>query len=172
MLRGKLAGIQIFSLMSSPGSMKPSTSKKSDGKLDLGDFLGRSKEGFQPLKQDDDDEAPTLSSDSDDLEEFSVPALRAWETRQTIILEENKMAEWSCCEKPKLPPRRTYAAVTLVIGFEHYTWSIMQMEKCCTSEKGKKRFYSEMCENDGKTVHIIPGCLDRYWSKVVSYIFI
>jgi hypothetical protein len=45
--------------------------------LDLGDLLGRSKEGFQPLKQDDDDEAANLSSDSDDLEEFSVPALRA-----------------------------------------------------------------------------------------------
>ena len=59
------------------GTMKATGSKKGDGKLDLGDFLGRSKEGFQPLKQDDDDEAPTLSSDSDDLEEFSVPALRA-----------------------------------------------------------------------------------------------
>lgn len=57
--------------------MTAGAKKKGDGKLDLGDLLGRSKEGFQPLKQDDDDEAANLSSDSDDLEEFSVPALRA-----------------------------------------------------------------------------------------------
>ncbi len=54
-----------------------STTKKGDGKLDLGDLLGRSKDGFQPLRQDDDDDAAMLSSDSDDIEEFSVPALRA-----------------------------------------------------------------------------------------------
>ena len=61
--------------------MTSSVSKKSDSKkLDLGDFLGRSKDGFQPLKQDDDDddEAGSLSSDSDDeIGQFSVPALRA-----------------------------------------------------------------------------------------------
>eukprot|EP00095_Tigriopus_kingsejongensis_P003105 maker-scaffold428_size174301-snap-gene-0.22 protein:Tk03105 transcript:maker-scaffold428_size174301-snap-gene-0.22-mRNA-1 annotation:"af109920_1alpha-amidating enzyme precursor 2" len=60
------------------GAMNGGTKKKGDGKLDLGDFLGRSKDGFQPLKQDDDeDETGNLSSESDDLEEFSVPALRA-----------------------------------------------------------------------------------------------
>ncbi|TRY67348.1 hypothetical protein TCAL_12467 [Tigriopus californicus] len=63
------------------GTMTAGAKKKGDGKLDLGDLLGRSKEGFQPLKQDDDDEAANLSSDSDDLEEFSVPALRAYELR-------------------------------------------------------------------------------------------
>ena len=30
--------------------------KKGDSKLDLGDFLGRSRDGFQPLKQEDDDD--------------------------------------------------------------------------------------------------------------------
>ena len=53
--------------------------KKRDGKLDLGDILGRSKEGFQPLKteEDENDVDDAASSESDDLEEFSVPALRA-----------------------------------------------------------------------------------------------
>ena len=53
--------------------------RNKDGKLDLGDFLGRSKDGFQPLKtEEDEDEVGGMSSDdSDDLEEFSVPALRA-----------------------------------------------------------------------------------------------
>lgn len=51
--------------------------KKGDSKLDLGDFLGRSRDGFQPLKQEDDDDVGAVSEDSDDLEEFSVPALRA-----------------------------------------------------------------------------------------------
>ena len=60
---------------------KTSKGKSDGGKLDLGDILGRSKDGFKPLKQDDDDEDDrnTASSDDDDddLEEFSVPALRA-----------------------------------------------------------------------------------------------
>lgn len=47
--------------------------KKDGGKLDLGDLLGRSKDGFQPLKTEDDD-AVIISSDSD-VEDFSVPAL-------------------------------------------------------------------------------------------------
>lgn len=55
--------------------------KKGDGKskLDLGDLLGRSKEGFQRLKTDDvdDDEENSISSESDDEEEFSLPAMRA-----------------------------------------------------------------------------------------------
>ena len=37
------------------GTMKAASSKKGDGKLDLGDLLGRgrprSKDGFQPLRQ-------------------------------------------------------------------------------------------------------------------------
>lgn len=69
-----------------PGPLKTSSKKGGDGKLDLGDLLGRSKEGFQPLRQDEDDveeedeaDAHALSSDSDDedMEQFSVPALRA-----------------------------------------------------------------------------------------------
>ena len=58
-----------------PGKVpKPSKAYKKDGnKLDLGDLLGRSKEGFQPLKTEDDD-AVIISSDSD-VEDFSVPAL-------------------------------------------------------------------------------------------------
>ena len=53
---------------------KPSKAYKKDGgKLDLGDLLGRSKDGFQPLKTEDND-AVILSSDSD-VEDFSVPAL-------------------------------------------------------------------------------------------------
>ena len=58
--------------------------KKNDGKLDLGDLLGRSKDGFQPLKQEDDEDdegvrgnSVHLSSDESDLEEFSVPSMRA-----------------------------------------------------------------------------------------------
>ena len=49
------------------------TYKKDGGKLDLGDLLGRSKDGFQPLNTEDDD-AVIISSDSD-VEDFSVPAL-------------------------------------------------------------------------------------------------
>jgi hypothetical protein len=66
------------------GNLKTKSSKKGDGKLDLGDFLGRSKDGFQPLKQEDDEDddgvrgnSVHLSSDESDLEEFSVPTLRA-----------------------------------------------------------------------------------------------
>ncbi len=56
---------------------KPSKAYKKDGgKLDLGDLLGRSKDGFQPLKTEDDD-AVILSSDSD-VEDFTVPALHTW----------------------------------------------------------------------------------------------
>ena len=53
--------------------------KKDGKKLDLGDILGRSKDGFQPLKtEDDDNDLGSLTSDSEDeLDEFSVPALRA-----------------------------------------------------------------------------------------------
>ena len=47
---------------------------KKDKKLDLGDFLGRSKDGFQPLNTEEDGDA--LSSESD-VEDFSVPGLRA-----------------------------------------------------------------------------------------------
>ena len=47
---------------------------KKDKKLDLGDFLGRSKDGFQPLNTEEDGD--TLSSESD-VEDFSVPGLRA-----------------------------------------------------------------------------------------------
>ena len=47
---------------------------KKDKKLDLGDFLGRSKDGFQPLNTEED--ADALSSESD-VEDFSVPGLRA-----------------------------------------------------------------------------------------------
>ena len=56
----------------------PKTFKKKDGKLDLGDLLGRSKDGFQPLNTED-DEAVLISSDSD-VEDFSVPALHTWTT--------------------------------------------------------------------------------------------
>ncbi len=54
--------------------------KNKNGKLDLGDLLGRSKEGFQRVRTEEGDEEEEededdLSSDSD--EEFSVPALRA-----------------------------------------------------------------------------------------------
>ena len=67
------------------GTMKAAaSSKKKDGKLDLGDFLGRSKDGFQPLRQDDDEDdeglrgnSVHLSSDESDLEDFSVPTMRA-----------------------------------------------------------------------------------------------
>ena len=47
---------------------------KKDKKLDLGDFLGRSKDGFQPLNTEED--ADALSSESD-VEDFAVPGLRA-----------------------------------------------------------------------------------------------
>ena len=47
--------------------------KKDNGKLDLGDLLGRSKDGFQPLNTEDDD-VVNISSDSD-VEDFAVPAL-------------------------------------------------------------------------------------------------
>jgi len=47
---------------------------KKDKKLDLGDFLGRSKDGFQPLNTEED--ADALSSESD-MEDFAVPGLRA-----------------------------------------------------------------------------------------------
>ena len=67
--------------------MKAASSKKGDGgKLDLGDLLGRSrsKDGFQPLRQDDDEDdegirgnSVHLSSDESDLEDFSVPSMRA-----------------------------------------------------------------------------------------------
>ena len=50
-------------------------SKKNDKKIDLGDLLGRSKDGFQPLNTEED--ADALSSDSDDMEEFSVPGMQA-----------------------------------------------------------------------------------------------
>ena len=66
-----------------PIKASKSDSKAGRSKLDLGDLLGRSKDGFQPLKTDEDeaDEAAAHAlpsdSDDDDLEEFSVPALRA-----------------------------------------------------------------------------------------------
>ena len=47
--------------------------QKKDKKLDLGDLLGRSKDGFQPLNTEED----ALSSDESDVEEFSVPGLNA-----------------------------------------------------------------------------------------------
>ena len=53
---------------------KVARSNKKDKKLDLGDLLGRSKEGFQPLNTEEDDDA--LSSESD-VEDFTVPVLRA-----------------------------------------------------------------------------------------------
>lgn len=63
------------------GSSSSSSSRKKDkknGKLDLGDFLGRSKDGFQRVRTEEDDgDVDDLSSESDDMEEFSVPALRA-----------------------------------------------------------------------------------------------
>ena len=46
--------------------------KKDRNALDLGDLLGRSKDGFQPLNTDDD--AEVLSSDSED--DFNVPSLQ------------------------------------------------------------------------------------------------
>ncbi len=60
-------------------SSKKNDKKNKNGKLDLGDLLGRSKEGFQRVRTEegDDDEEDELSSDSDDLEDFKVPALRA-----------------------------------------------------------------------------------------------
>lgn len=56
------------------GKGKPlaSTKKKDRNALDLGDLLGRSKDGFQPLNTDD---AEILSSDSED--DFNVPSLQA-----------------------------------------------------------------------------------------------
>jgi len=56
------------------GKGKPlvSAKKKDRNALDLGDLLGRSKEGFQPLNTDD---AEILSSDSED--DFNVPSLQA-----------------------------------------------------------------------------------------------
>ena len=57
-------------------TVKPSKKYKKDGKLDLGDLLGRSKDGFQPLNTEDDD-VVNISSDSD-VEDFAVPALHTW----------------------------------------------------------------------------------------------
>ncbi len=62
--------------------MQQSNAKKKSKSKGLGDILGRSKEGFQRLKTEEDDlgddDAEDAESDSeDDLEQFSVPALRA-----------------------------------------------------------------------------------------------
>ena len=62
------------------GSGSNGSNGSKNGKLDLGDFLGRSKDGFQRVKTEEDDEdlnGTESESDDDDLEEFSVPALRA-----------------------------------------------------------------------------------------------
>ena len=62
-------------MMNQNGAQKNGKKKRRD----LGDILGRSKEGFQRLKTEDDDEVDqNVTSDSeDDLEDFAVPALRA-----------------------------------------------------------------------------------------------
>ena len=56
------------------GKLIASSKKKDRNALDLGDLLGRSKDGFQPLNTDD---AEVLSSDSEDLDDFKVPAMQA-----------------------------------------------------------------------------------------------
>ena len=75
--------------MRTPGneisSRKKNGGKKDKKKIDLGDLLGRSKDGFTRLNTHDDDEEANggngsllntnFSSDDSDLEDFSVPAL-------------------------------------------------------------------------------------------------
>ena len=56
------------------GKLIASSKKKDRNPLDLGDLLGRSKDGFQPLNTDD---AEVLSSDSEDLDDFKVPTMQA-----------------------------------------------------------------------------------------------
>ena len=57
------------------GKTLAASKKKDRNALDLGDLLGRSKDGFQPLNTDD---AEVLSSDSEDgLDDFNVPSLQA-----------------------------------------------------------------------------------------------
>ncbi len=67
------------------------TYKKDGGKLDLGDLLGRSKDGFQPLNTEDDD-AVIISSDSD-VEDFSVPALHTWTSK--LLETSNNRSMWN-----------------------------------------------------------------------------
>ncbi len=70
-------------LQNGPKSSTKRGGKKGDknGKLDLGDLLGRSKDGFMRVRTeegDDDDEAGLSTDDSEDeLGQFAVPNLRA-----------------------------------------------------------------------------------------------